>query len=101
MQRHRLPVVLDPNLAQWAPLGPKLPFGPLAQEAGLNCKSGPWLALWPLSVGKQKLGIQGRKAEFDPDVWSGRASQVGFVELAVGGLASMYPASGPTRWLSP
>jgi hypothetical protein len=66
MQRHRLPVVLDPNLAQWAPLGTKLPFSPLAQEAGLNWKSGPWLALWPLSVGKQKLGIQGRKAEFDP-----------------------------------
>ena len=29
---------------------------------------------------------------FDPDVWSGRALQEGFVELAVSGLASMYPA---------
>ena len=29
---------------------------------------------------------------FDPDVWSGRALQVDFAELAVGGLASMYPA---------
>src|ERR1700722_1245327 len=28
----------------------------------------------------------------DPNVWSGRASQVDFVELAVNGLASMYPA---------
>jgi hypothetical protein len=28
----------------------------------------------------------------DPDVWSGRALQVDFAELAVGGLASMYPA---------
>ena len=28
----------------------------------------------------------------DPDVWSGRASQEAFVELAVSGLASMYPA---------
>jgi len=31
---------------------------------------------------------------FDPDVWSGRAVQENFVELAVSGLASMYPASG-------
>ena len=30
--------------------------------------------------------------ESDPDVWSGRALQVDFVELAVSGLASMYPA---------
>jgi len=30
--------------------------------------------------------------ENDPDVWSGRASQEVFVELAVSGLASMYPA---------
>ena len=29
----------------------------------------------------------------DPDVWSGRALQVDFAELAVSGLASMYPAS--------
>src|SRR5215469_7067681 len=29
-----------------------------------------------------------------PNVWSGRALQEGFIELAVGGLASMYPASG-------
>src|ERR1700682_183059 len=27
----------------------------------------------------------------DPDVWSGRALQVDFAELAVSGLASMYP----------
>src|SRR6202142_1538746 len=30
---------------------------------------------------------------FDPDVWSGRALQVDFAELAVSGLASMYPVS--------
>jgi hypothetical protein len=42
---------------------------------------------------------------FDPDVWSGRALQEIFVELAVSGLASMYPAfdwsicSGPS-WIS-
>jgi hypothetical protein len=29
----------------------------------------------------------------DPDVWSGRALQVDFAELAVSGLASMYPVS--------
>ena len=29
----------------------------------------------------------------DPDVWSGRALQENFVELAESGLASMYPAS--------
>jgi hypothetical protein len=31
-------------------------------------------------------------SEFDPNVWSGRALQVDFAELAVSGLASMYPA---------
>ena len=30
--------------------------------------------------------------ENDPNVWSGRALQVDFSELAVSGLASMYPA---------
>jgi hypothetical protein len=47
-------------------------------------------------------GIEGS----DPDVWSGRALQVDFAELAVSGLASMYPASdwsvlcsGPS-WIS-
>ena len=29
---------------------------------------------------------------FDPNVWSGRALQEDFAELAVSGLASMYPA---------
>jgi hypothetical protein len=28
----------------------------------------------------------------DPNVWSGRALQADFAELAVSGLASMYPA---------
>src|SRR5450631_4177389 len=43
---------------------------------------------------------------YDPNVWSGRALQVDFAELAVSGLASMYPASdwsvlcsGPS-WIS-
>jgi hypothetical protein len=30
-------------------------------------------------------------ASIDPNVWSGRALQEGFVDLAVSGLASMYP----------
>ena len=30
---------------------------------------------------------------FDPNVWSGRALQEVFVELAFSGLASMYPVS--------
>src|SRR5256885_3392301 len=34
-----------------------------------------------------------KNVENDPDVWSGRASQEVFVEVAVSGLASMYPAS--------
>src|SRR5216683_2610978 len=33
-----------------------------------------------------------RPSQIDPNVWSGRASQEVFVELAVNGLASMYPA---------
>jgi hypothetical protein len=32
------------------------------------------------------------ESESGPDVWSGRALQEDFVELAVSGLASMYPA---------
>ena len=32
-------------------------------------------------------------SENDPNVWSGRALQVDFAELAVSGLASMYPVS--------
>jgi hypothetical protein len=45
-------------------------------------------------------------SQIDPNVWPGRASQEVFVELAVNGLASMYPASnwssscsGPS-WIS-
>jgi hypothetical protein len=33
-----------------------------------------------------------RITESDPDVWSGRELQEVFVDLAVSGLASMYPA---------
>jgi len=34
----------------------------------------------------------GQNDAIDPDVWTGRALQVDFAELAVSGLASMYPA---------
>ena len=33
-----------------------------------------------------------KSSQFDPNVWSGRALQEGFVELAMSGLASMYSA---------
>ena len=46
-----------------------------------------------LSEVERKLGFEAIGAAFDPDVWSGRALQEDFVELAVSGLASMYPAS--------
>src|SRR6516165_5429013 len=44
--------------------------------------------------GKADLPSRPPKRRNDPNVWSGRALQEVFVELAVGGLASMYPASG-------
>jgi hypothetical protein len=37
-------------------------------------------------------GFQISLGQRDLDVWSGRALQEDFVELAAGGLASMYPA---------
>jgi hypothetical protein len=40
---------------------------------------------------------RGQSSHFDPDVWSGRASQEVFVELAVNGLASMGPGRVKTR----
>jgi hypothetical protein len=40
------------------------------------------------------LSGHAKKAARDPNVWSGRALQEGFIELAVSGLASMYPAFG-------
>ena len=50
--------------------------------------------------------LSGWTAACDPNVWSGRALQVDFTELAVSGLASMYTASdwsvlysGPS-WIS-
>jgi len=46
---------------------------------------------WTKSGQRQAPALNGSVA-FDPYVWSGRASQVDFAELAVSGLASMYPA---------
>jgi hypothetical protein len=54
----------------------------------------------------RKYSADGQNDAIDPNVWSGRALQEDFAELAVSGLASMYPASdwsvlcsGPS-WLS-
>ena len=43
---------------------------------------------------------QHASSEFDPNVWSGRALQENIVELAVSGLASMYPALLERRLLA-
>src|ERR1700683_5138059 len=45
---------------------------------------------------RRAVAIEGKAdmvVEIDPHVWSGRALQVDFAELAVSGLASMYPVS--------
>jgi hypothetical protein len=42
--------------------------------------------------GKTGRSAHGQIGANDPNVWSGRALQEVFVELAVSGLASMYPA---------
>jgi len=41
---------------------------------------------------RRKRSVAGPNRPFDPNVWSGRALQEVFDELAVSGLASMYPA---------
>src|SRR5712675_415461 len=45
------------------------------------------------SGGRPEVAGRGQNGAFDPYVWSGRALQVDFSELAVCGLASMYPVS--------
>ena len=64
-----------------------------------------FVAYWTNNGYRSALGLNGSAAN-DPNVWSGRALQVDFAELAVSGLASMYPASdwsvlcsGPS-WIS-
>ena len=58
-----------------------------AQDQEIN---GPTTRL--LSEGEPTNGRHREIDAIDPNVWSGRALQEGFVELAVNGLASMYPA---------
>jgi hypothetical protein len=64
-----------------SPIGPSRHFATAQQsrrfgsEADINWQAEP-------------VGL----VENDPNVWSGRALQVDFAELAVSGLASMYPA---------
>jgi hypothetical protein len=68
-----------------------LRFGSLnhAQDQGINGQTA-----CPLLEGERTCGGHREIDAIDPNVWSGRASQEVFVELAVSGLASMYPASG-------
>jgi hypothetical protein len=54
----------------------------------LNCRDGLRFAL----SGEADVAASHFDPAFDPNVWSGRASQEDFDELAVSGLASMYPA---------
>lgn len=49
-------------------------------------------AACPKEALKRTYMLASLRTGFDPDVWSGRASQERFVELEVKGLASMYPA---------
>src|SRR5229473_8657122 len=62
--------------------------------------------VFPELPANRTYGRHGPNDANDPSVWSGRASQEVFVEVAVSGLASMYPASdwsvlcsGPS-WIS-
>ena len=74
--------------------GTKRLFAPVAQRVGWPGKADlGWLSGRSSRVSGSP-GLCGPKPEFDPNVWSGRASQEVFVELAMSGLASMYPASG-------
>jgi hypothetical protein len=52
-------------------------------------------AIWSLSGVKRTWRGHRNSVTDDPNVWSGRALQENIVELAVSGLASMYPAF---RW---
>ena len=67
---------------------------PRLRRVGKNRRHGRRAAQrCPLSgLNQTSLGPRAMSA-FDPNVWSGRASQEVFVELVVSGLASMYPAS--------
>jgi len=49
---------------------------------------------------KRKSSVRGQTEGIDPNVWSGRALQEVFVELAFSGLASMYPVSD-WSWSAP
>ena len=45
--------------------------------------------------GNPEVAGRGQDVAIDPNVWSGRALQVDFAELAVSGLASMLALFGP------
>ncbi len=48
---------------------------------------------WSRTGGEAEVVRAPQNGVNDPNVWSGRALQENFVELAASGLASMYPAS--------
>ena len=116
----RLSVSLCSRASVWVPVARNWhylawPHSSITEEDQLALNAG-WLKSCPLldkSGQKWILAGDGLSA-FDPmygpavrcNVWSGRALQVDFAELAVSGLASMYPASdwsvlcsGPS-WIS-
>src|ERR1035437_4932480 len=80
--------------------GSRMPeLGPYGSVRGARSNARPYRD-------QNKKGIKIISDASDPNVWSGRALQVDFAELAVSGLASMYPAShwsvlcsGPS-WIS-
>ena len=63
----------------------------------LSARNSPRPAICPLLRASRRRADVAATTAPDPDVWSGRASQEGFVETAAYGLASMYLAS---RWSS-
>jgi hypothetical protein len=79
-----------------------VPIGKLFEKMRLVARFGGKVALpnvryW-VNSGRHLLNSS--SSGFDPHVWSGRALQEDFAELAVSGLASMYPASDWSMWCS-
>ena len=68
------------------------PRGPAMTFLARSCQSG-MSAIRSLPGVKRTWLDRPDSVAFDPSVWSGRALQVDFAELAVCGLASMYPVS--------
>jgi hypothetical protein len=74
---------MDPNRKSALGNGALVPASSITSHSRFQC---------PLPWRKRTFKSPTPRSAFDPNVWSGRALQVDFAELAVGGLASMYPA---------